>query len=234
LFDSALEMYKLNAPLTACTPDIGRARIFTPGWFENESIWLHMSYKYLLELLRAGLHEEFFRDAASMLVPFIDPHTYGRSTLENSSFIGSSANPDPATHGRGFIARLSGSTVEFIHMWLLMTIGPRPFRLGAGGDIEFAVEPVLPGAWFTTGARSVTWTEADGSIPANAFGCALLGHTLLVYHNEARRDTFGPDAVRPMRYQLDGQTEVSAARLEADLASRLRDRQVRRLDVWLG
>lgn len=33
---------------------------FTPGWLENESIWLHMEYKYLLELIRNGMYEEFF------------------------------------------------------------------------------------------------------------------------------------------------------------------------------
>jgi hypothetical protein len=233
LFDPALEMYKLNAPLTECAPDIGRARTFTPGWFENESIWLHMSYKYLLELLRAGLHDEFFRDAATMLVPFMDPRTYGRSILENSSFLGSSANPDPATHGRGFIARLSGSTAEFIHMWLLMTVGPRPFKLDANGDLTFALAPGLPGVWFTTAATSIVWADRTQQIPANAFVCALLGHTLLVLHNDARRDTFGPDAVRPVRYQLDNDAPLTGASLDATHARRLRDRQVTRLDVWL-
>ena len=31
LFDEALQMYKLNASLAACTDEIGRARTFTPG-----------------------------------------------------------------------------------------------------------------------------------------------------------------------------------------------------------
>lgn len=234
LFDRALQMYKLNAPLVECSQDIGRARTFTPGWFENESIWLHMSYKYLLELLRAGLHAEFFRDASTMLVPFMDPRTYGRSVLENSSFIGSSANPDPATHGRGFIARLSGSTAEFIHMWLLMTLGPQPFRQDADGQLAFAPQPALPGEWFTTARTTVAWGATEQVIPAHAFGCALLGHTLLVYHNAERRDTFGPDAVHPVRYQVDGGAPINAATLGPADALRLRDRQVARLDVWLA
>ena len=31
---------------------IGRMMAFVPGWLENQSVWLHMSYKYYLELLR--------------------------------------------------------------------------------------------------------------------------------------------------------------------------------------
>ena len=62
LFDQELKMYKVNASLADQPHDIGRARAFVPGWLENESIWLHMEYKYLLEVLRAGLYEEFFED----------------------------------------------------------------------------------------------------------------------------------------------------------------------------
>ena len=55
LFDAQLGMYKLNASLRQERHAIGRARAFTPGWLENESIFLHMHYKYLLALLTAGL-----------------------------------------------------------------------------------------------------------------------------------------------------------------------------------
>ena len=44
LYDQKLGMYKVNAPLNALSYDIGRARAFTPGWLENESIWLHMAF----------------------------------------------------------------------------------------------------------------------------------------------------------------------------------------------
>ena len=54
LYDRKLGMYKTNAPLHSCSYEIGRARAFTPGWLENESIFLHMAYKYLLEILRRG------------------------------------------------------------------------------------------------------------------------------------------------------------------------------------
>ena len=232
LFDERLEMYKLNECLGDCSHDIGRARTFTRGWFENESIWLHMAYKYLLELLRCGLHEEFFRDAATMLVPFMDPAVYGRSILENSSFLASSANPDPATHGRGFIARLSGASAEFIHMWLLLTVGRDPFRVEQG-ELRFGVRPVLPGSWFTEQPATIQHDGRRVEIPANSFACTLLGTTLLVYHNASRRDTFGPAALRPVRYVLDGRDSFEGACLGTKAATRIRERQCRRLDVWL-
>ncbi len=61
------------------------------------------------------------------LVPFLDPQTYGRSPLENSSFIVSSAHPDESLHGRGFVARLTGACAEFLSMWVFMMAGPQPF-----------------------------------------------------------------------------------------------------------
>ena len=97
LYDRKLRMYKTNGPLDACSHEIGRLRAFTPGWLENESVFLHMAYKYLLEVLRAGLHEEFFAEMRGGLVPFVDPAVYGRSPLENSSFIVSSAHPDESS-----------------------------------------------------------------------------------------------------------------------------------------
>jgi len=232
LFDKPLAMYKLNECLDACTERIGRARTFSRGWYENESIWLHMSYKYLLGFLEQGLHEEFFADVRTMLVPFMDPRVYGRSVLENSSFLSSSACPDRAARGRGFVARLSGSAAEFIHIWLLLTVGRRPFRV-TGGELVFELAPVLPGDWFTTATRRLRWYGETVEVPANAFACTLLGQTLLIYRNDRRGDTFGENAVQPVRYQFDGDDAVIGSVVEGVLANRLRDREVRRLDVWL-
>lgn len=61
LYDEKLSMYKVNASLQDASFELGRARAFTPGWLENESIWLHMEYKYLLELIRNGMYEAFLR-----------------------------------------------------------------------------------------------------------------------------------------------------------------------------
>lgn len=233
LLDPELQMYKLNECLAACPPEIGRARTFSRGWFENESIWLHMSMKYLLELVRHGLYEEFFTDARTMLVPFMNPAVYGRSILENSSFIASSACPDPGARGRGFVARLSGTTAEFIHLWLLLTVGRQPFTVQEG-TLVFALRPALPAEWFTQEEVDVSWREQSVRIPKDAFACALLGSTLLVYRNPDRRDTFGSKAARPVRYLLDDGHEIGAPEISGSLAERIRNREIRRIDVWLG
>lgn len=129
LYDKKLNMYKVNANLAAGFYELGRAKAFTPGWLENESIWLHMEYKYLLELLKSGMYEAFFEDFKKAAVPFLNPEQYGRSIYENSSFLASSANPNKSYHGKGFVARLSGSTVEFLQMWQLMMFGSQPFNV---------------------------------------------------------------------------------------------------------
>ena len=143
LYDSKLNMYKVNASLQNASYELGRARAFTPGWLENESIWLHMEYKYLLELIRNGMYEEFFADFHAAAVPFLDAKTYGRSIYENSSFIASSKNPNAAYHGKGFVARLSGSTIEFISMWKLMMFGAHVFEVEKG-ELVFAPQPAIP------------------------------------------------------------------------------------------
>lgn len=165
LYDKKLQMYKVNAPLAGASYELGRARSFTPGWLENESVWLHMEYKYLLELLRSGLYEEFFEDFQKAAIPFLNPQTYGRSIYENSSFIASSANPNAAYHGKGFVARLSGSTIEFISMWKRMMFGAHVFTV-KDGELLFTPEPAVP----------EYLVPEDGRIEA-----MLLGSTKVVY-----------------------------------------------------
>lgn len=171
LYDRKLSMYMVNASLQGESFELGRCRAFTPGWLENGSIWLHMEYKYLLELLRAGLYEEYFSDLRACAVPFLDPNIYGRSTLENSSFIASSANPDPDIHARGFVARLSGSTAEFLSMWRIMFFGARPFTV-EGGRLTLSFAPAIPDYLILAerrirvtflGATPVTYALPDGN-----------------------------------------------------------------------
>jgi hypothetical protein len=144
LYDEKLKMYKVNESLESASFEIGRCKAFTPGWLENESIWLHMEYKYLLELIKNGLNEEFIEDFRTCIVPFLDPEVYGRSALENSSFIASSANPDPKIHGRGFVARLSGSTAEFIDMYEIMMFGRNIFTYSESEGLIFSPKPLIP------------------------------------------------------------------------------------------
>ncbi|MEA2081938.1 MAG: cellobiose phosphorylase, partial [Elusimicrobiota bacterium] len=127
LFDKKLKMYKVCESLAKAPFEIGRVKAWGSGWIENESVYTHMEYKYLLELLKSGLYDEFFSDIQTMLMPYLKPETYGRSVFENVSFIVSSAFPDKKMHGRGLQPRLSGVTGEMINMWILMTAGDRPF-----------------------------------------------------------------------------------------------------------
>jgi hypothetical protein len=62
LRDKELDMYFVSASLKGQSYDMGRMMAFTPGWLENQSIWMHMSYKYYLELLRGKLFDQFFSE----------------------------------------------------------------------------------------------------------------------------------------------------------------------------
>jgi hypothetical protein len=104
-----------------------------------------MSYKYYLQLIRGKLYDEFFSEMrGGGILPFMDPDVYGRSLMECSSFIASSAFPDPSIVGEGFLARLSGSTAEFMDMWVHMFIGPKMFYLNKHGEVEMQLRPSLP------------------------------------------------------------------------------------------
>lgn len=180
LFDSKLKMFRLNTSLANQPHMIGRARAFTPGWLENESIWMHMAFKLMLELLRKGMFEAFYHEFKLHVPAFMNPAVYGRSPLENSSFIASSAHPDLSLHGNGFVARLSGSTAEFLSMWVTMTAGQKPFNLEEG-KLILTLQPLLPGWLF----------KKDGS-----FKFKLLGSCDVTLHNPSRANTFN---IRPTR-----------------------------------
>lgn len=178
-------MYVTSESLEAESYEIGRARAFTPGWLERESVFMHMSYKYLLGVLKSGNAEGFYEAIRTALPPFMDPATYGRSTLENASFIASSRNPDPQNHGRGFVSRLTGTTSEFISMWLHMMTGSKVFTFK--NELHFELAPVLSGDFF----------DERAEVRFN-----FLKQTTIVYRNPSRLNTYGPNAVRPKAYEL--------------------------------
>jgi len=187
LYDKKLKMFKINAPLENTAIDIGRIKVFTPGWLENESIWLHMEYKYLLELLRNGLAREFWQVAKDVLVPFLDPNIYGRSIFENVSFIVSSAHPEKNLHGQGFVARLSGSTAEFISMWISITSGLKPFYID-NDQLNLKFSPQIPSWMF--------------SKPDNSFMFKFLGKIDVIYYNPSCKNTYGKNRARISKIKL--------------------------------
>lgn len=243
LFDRKLKMYKVNADLSGASEEIGRTRVFPRGWLENESIWLHMEYKFLLELLRCGLYKEFFENFSEILVPFLKPEVYGRSILENSSFIASSAHEDPEFHGRGFVARLSGTTAEFVHMWLMVNAGVKPFLLDRQGKLTLEFKPILPGWLFTKKETVITclgknknWLQVV--LPKNTYAFNFLGSTLVVYHNPKRQDTFAKKGIRTKRISLtycdSKKAEIDSAVISSQLARDVRDGKVARIDVFFN
>jgi hypothetical protein len=241
LFDKNLRMYKINEPLLGAPQDIGRSSVFTPGWLENESIWLHMEYKYLLELIKKGLDNEFFLEFKNCLICYQQPERYGRSTLENSSFLVSSAYPDKALHGRGFVARLTGSTTEFLNMWLIMSLGNNPFRLDERDRLFLIFEPSIPEWLFTKKKQSACFyfsnkNKREVELPENTFSVSFLGQTLLVYHNPKRKNAYGKNKVVPGRVVLKGDSreiEFNKGIIPAPFAKKVRDGQYKRIDVHL-
>jgi len=242
LYDRELCMYKVNSPLGGQQMEIGRARVFSPGWFENESIWLHMEYKYCLELLRNDLYDEFFQDFKKVFVPFFNPEVYGRSILENSSFIVSSANPDHSLHGNGFVARLSGATAEFIEIILLMTVGKQPFNLNNEKELQLNFKPILPSWMFTEKPKKIRlfrdgyWQNVE--FAANTFSFMFLGSILVTYTNPTRSNTFGNASVSPTSLTIEniiGETQTyQTGLIRGKIAEEIRSRNIRSIKIDLS
>lgn len=230
LFDKELKMYKVCASLESMHEEIGRARVFAPGWLENESVWLHMEYKYMLELLRTGLYEQFYEDFKNVLVPFLDPAVYGRSILENSSFIASSKFAKKEERGTGFVARLSGSTAEFIHIWLIMCAGKEPFYLDKQGRLCAELKPVLP-AWLFTKKKTALQDR-------NTFMFRFLNKTEVIYRNPKRENTFGKDSAKVEQIRIipvkGRPITLTTPYIPAPYSYQLRDGGIRRLEIKLG
>lgn len=241
LFDKKLKMYKVNADLTSESEDIGRTRVFPRGWLENESVWLHMEYKYLLELLRSGLYKEFYQTMRDILVPFFKPEVYGRSILENSSFLVSSAHEDPALYGQGFVARLSGSTAEFVHIWLWMNVGQNPFLMNQQDELCLHFEPILAKELFTEKSEVIFHVNHYGEweevmFPKSTYAFHFLGSVLVVYHNPNNLDIF-PDSdyqIERILLTYGGEKKpmcLTDGFVPAPYAQDIRDGKVGRIDV---
>lgn len=220
LHDKGLGMYTLSASLKGQSLDIGRAMAFASGWLENESVWMDMSYNFYKQLLRNDMFEEFFQEMKSGgMLPFMDPIQYGRSMMECSAFVASSAFHDPAKQGRGFYARLSGATSEFLTMWASMFIGEKPFTTEeTTGLLQMQLLPALPEWLFAKGSD----TSGDNPGPSTV-KFKLFGSIDVRYYNEKGGDLF---RVPPYRYVVgyrDGSNfEVEGPVIPFGLAEKIR------------
>ncbi|MCD8194953.1 MAG: hypothetical protein LUD22_01470 [Coprobacillus sp.] len=175
LYDKSLGIYKTCAAIDDAPFEIGRVHAFTKGWLERECDFVHMAYKYLLGLLEAGYYDEFYTELKTNFVCYMDPSVYGRSPIENVSFIVPTCNPDSSRWGRGYFARLTGANSEVLNMSNIIFIGEHPFKLDTKGTLTFSLNPVLPSSFFD-GDDKVSYT--------------FLGKIKIIYHNPSRIDTY--------------------------------------------
>ena len=213
IYDKKLAMYKTSESIMNEPHDIGRLRAFTPGWLENESVFMHMEFKYLLALLKGGLYEEFYENIKTAFPPFLNYETYGRSILENSSFIVSSANKNESLHGQGFSARLSGSTAEFLSMWKLMFVGEKLFDY-KNGELCFSFEPIISSEFF----------GEDGELNFKLFSAIDVK-----YVNKDKKSTFGENSgtIKKIKFRYkEKEIEVEGYTLVGEYAKALRDKEL--------
>jgi hypothetical protein len=171
-----------------------------------------------LELQNAGLYDLFFDALEHHLPAFMDPDVYGRSPLENSSFIVSSAHPDPHLHGNGFVARLSGATAEFLSMWVLMTAGEKPFFLEEG-KLVLQLKPAVPDWFFAE----------DGT-----FSFRFLGSCEVTLHNPLRLNTYD-EGVEVKRIELRSAAEtvqLAGAKINNPYAEKVRMGEFASIDLF--
>ncbi|WMJ86381.1 cellobiose phosphorylase [Anaerocolumna sp. MB42-C2] len=218
LYDKKLQMYKTSVPIEHISMENGRIRAFTPGWLERESIFLHMEYKYLLAMLKAGLYERYYEEIKHTMIAFLSPEVYGRSILENSSFLASGENPDSQVQGRGYVARLSGSTTELLTMWIHMFIGSKLFTC-EDGELQLTFDPKLPG-WFFDEMGVVSFK--------------LLAHCTVTYYNKERKSTYGAEGAKIVNIEVNGGKEIISGNvLKGEITKRIRNGEIESVRVTM-
>lgn len=218
LFDRKLKVYKTSESIESESPLIGRVRTFSPGLYERESCFLHMHYKYLLGLLESGLYDEFYQNMKEGFVCYMDPAVYGRSPLQNSSFIVSSAGIDAALVGRGFQPRLTGANSEVLSMVLVMFFGEKMFYT-ENGELRFAFEPKLHNSLFDTRGET---------------GCLLFGKTQVVYKNPEKIDTYRGRILSMQLSYKDFAVTIAGGVLAGERALDLREGRIERIIAEIG
>ena len=217
VYDPILKMYKTSDDLDDFGYEIGRIRAFTKGWLEREANFLHMTYKYLLGLLKSEQFDLFYEEIKTNFVCYMDPSLYGRSTLENSSFIATSNNPNPMVHGQGFVARLSGSTAEMLSMYHMMVFGKQLYQMDQG-ELTLKLQPLLPIDYFKDGKLYAKFQGVD-----------------IDFHNPTNQDAY---LLKPTNYVLmkDGHTldTIHNQIIPSPYAMQIRNREIDKVIVQLG
>ena len=207
LRDQKLGFYKTCDDIEDAPFEIGRVHAFTKGWLERECNFLHMCYKYLLGLLKAGLYEDFYKEMKANFVYNMDPYVYGRSPIENSSFIVPTCNPNTRMHGQGQFARLTGANAEVLDIFYLMFLGERAFEM-RDDVLTFTPSPKLSKEFFDD--------NDEVSFP-------LFSKCVVTIHNPKRLDLYNHN--KYVYYVDDIKYDV----IKGDLARALRDGRVKKV-----
>ena len=204
LRDQELGFYKTCDDIEHAPFEIGRVHAFTKGWLERECNFLHMCYKYLLGLLKAGLYDRFYEEMKINFVYNMDPYVYGRSPIENSSFIVPTCNPNTRMHGQGQFARLTGANAEVLDMFFIMFLGERAFSY-ENGVLKFVPSPKLSKEFFDEN---------------NEVSYPLFSKCIVTIYNPQRIDLYNH---KKYVYYVDGKKYLS---IEGELAKALRDGKI--------
>ena len=210
LYDKTYHFYKTAAALDDAPFEIGRVHAFTKGWLERECNFLHMSYKYLLGLLKGGYVDEFYKEMKTNLTLNMDPEVYGRNPLEASSFIVPTCNPDKSKHGQGFFARLSGANAEFLNMYVILFAGEHIFTY-EDGVLKFHLKPLLSNEFFDKN---------------NEASFLLFGKTTIIYKKDPSINLL-KDSYK-MTYIINGKEYDE---VKGDLALSIRNGKVKKVIV---
>lgn len=216
LWDSPTKMYVTSVPLDNEDLSIGRVRAFTPGWLEREANFMHMSYKFILSMFKAHQYEMFFKEIQDAFPCYMNPSKYGRSILENSSFIATSRNPNPRVHGKGYVARLTGTTAEMLSMHVGIFFGYHLFSYH-NHQLSFHLHPVLPHSFFTIDHQVET---------------TLFGSTKLIYLAEGEASLY----TKVVKYELKIRGKwmiIEGSSVSGEVAKLIRDKKVDEIRVTL-
>ncbi|MFA6801656.1 MAG: hypothetical protein WCR19_06070, partial [Acholeplasmataceae bacterium] len=218
LYDKQLQMFQTSVSLDDESFEIGRLKAFTKGWLERESNFLHMTYKYLYGLLKSKQYDNFYELMKTNFTCFMDPKIYGRSPIENSSFIATSNNPDPRKKGQGFVSRLSGSTAEVLSIWQYMFFGPQMFYI-ENEKLYFELKPKLDPLFFIDGKLETT----------------LFGHIKCIYYYDGNCPTYDKKVKvnQMIMYHSDGRVESFGYRVSENWAKDVRNNHILKIEVYI-
>ena len=151
----------------------------------------------------------------------MNSEVYGRSVLENSSFIASSVNPDENLHGKGFVARLTGTTIEMLNMWRILMTGEKLFNYD-NGELEFTLSPILQSDFFDDN---------------NMVSTTILGKIELTYINDSRKNTFGANkgtVEEIVITALDGEIiKVNGNIVKGNIVKDIRDGNIKKIEAYI-